>query len=378
MGKIKPSEGSLKTSLMKYFPACIIVMLIGMKLISWLSDFMLQKYEDSHPVIDVVVNNGSVEWLTGSRMTVRWLLSNIDYLLIPLWVLFCVAAAGYLFYTRELREPIEILTAASKKIAENDLIFNIDYQKNDEMGRLCKAFEDMRAELVTSNMEIWQSIEERKRLSAAFSHDLRTPLTVLGGYVELMQNYGERLAPEKREEILSKMQQQVGRLKSYTEQMNAVQKLEDIRPAPTETTLSELCDKIKDAGSIVCGEKRFIMTAPHEDITLLADSALILRVCENLTSNAERFAKSEVRAEVSFNKNTLTLSFSDDGCGFSEEALKKAALPFYRGDKDSNRHFGLGLYICRLLCMKCGGGLTLSNGSSGGGKVTVTFKVEVV
>ncbi|MBQ1538521.1 MAG: hypothetical protein IIZ73_09430, partial [Ruminococcus sp.] len=66
MGKIKPSEGSLKTSLMKYFPACIIVMLIGMKLISWLSDFMLQKYEDSHPVIDVVVNNGSVEWLTGS------------------------------------------------------------------------------------------------------------------------------------------------------------------------------------------------------------------------------------------------------------------------------------------------------------------------
>lgn len=373
---MKQPQGSLRNSLMKYLPVCIIVMLIGMKLISWATNLLLKLYEDSHPVLDAVIRNGSIEWQTGSSGAVKWLLANIDYLLIPLWVLFCVGAAGYLFYTRELREPIETLTRASRKIAENDLVFSIDYNKNDEMGRLCAAFEDMRVKLLASNMEIWQTIEERRRLSAAFSHDLRTPLTVMGGYVELMQNYGERISPEKREEILQKMQQQVERLKSYTEQMNAVQKLEDIRPELNGVGFSELCGRIGDAGKIICGEKGFDFTldAPQEDVTLLADSGLILRVCENLLSNAVRFAKSEVRAEIRLDGSKLLLSVSDDGAGFSEEALKKAALPFYRGDKDSNSHFGLGLYICRLLCMKCGGELTLSNNENGGGRVTAAFE----
>jgi signal transduction histidine kinase len=119
----------------------------------------------------------------------------------------------------------------------------------------------------------------------------------------------------------------------------------------------------------------FSLTAPDEDRTILADSALILRVCENLASNAVRFAVQEVSAEIRLTDDRLFLTVADDGAGFSEEALQKADRPFYRGDKDSNQHFGLGLYICRLLCMKCGGGLTLANGENGGGKVTASFQI---
>ena len=366
-------RGTLKASLLKYLPACFIIMLVGMKLLTLLSEFMMKAYEEDHPVAGIVIRDGEVEWDGNGSRVVRWAIENVEYLLIPLWVVLCVAAAGYLFYTRELRVPIEKLMKASRKIAENDLAFSLRYEKNDEMGRLCTAFEEMRGKLFASNLEIWQTMEERRRLSAAFSHDLRTPLTVLGGYVELMQSYGEKLAPEKRAEILSKMEQQVKRLKSYTEQMNAVQKLEDIQPELTEVKLSALCSQIKDTGSIICADKAFVMTAPESDETVLADSGLVIRVCENLASNAVRFAKNEVSAEVSLDGDKLSVAFSDDGAGFSEEALRKADRPFYRGDKDSNQHFGLGLYICRLLCMKCGGGLSLANGENGGGRVTASF-----
>ena len=375
MGKITRKNGSLKGALMKYLPACFIIMLLGMKFLTWLTELLAKLYDNAHRITGMTIYNGSVVWENDGSPAVTWLIRNADHLLVPLWVILCVMAAGYLFYSRELRVPIEKLMTASQKIAENDLTFRIDYNKNDEMGRLCTAFEDMRGKLYASNLEIWQTMEERKRLSAAFSHDLRTPLTVLSGYVELMQSCGDQLPPEKQAEILKKMEQQVGRLKAYTEQMNAVQKLEDIQPELTSVRLSDLCSQIRDTCSIICADKTFSLTVPDEDRTVLADSALILRVCENLASNAVRYATQEVAAEIRIKDDRLFLTVADDGTGFSEEALKKADRPFYRGDKDSNQHFGLGLYICRLLCMKCGGGLLLANGENSGGKVTASFQI---
>lgn len=373
---MKNSSGSLKRALMKYLPVCFLIMLLGMKLITWLTEYISKLYDTAYQVTGLILRSGEVEWINDGSRTVGWVLRNVDNVLIPLWVILCVTAAGYLFYSRELRVPIEKLTKASQKIAENDLSFTVDYSSNDELGRLCAAFEEMRGKLYASNLEIWQTMEERKRLSAAFSHDLRTPLTVLGGYIELMESCGEQLAPDKQAEILSKMSQQVTRLRGYTEQMNAVQKLEDIQPEPEPVRLSALCAQIRDMGAIICKGKAFSLTSPDDDTMILADSALILRVCENLAANAVRFAVQEVHAELRVTEDMLLLTFRDDGAGFSEEALQKAVRPFYRGDRESNRHFGLGLYICRILCMKCGGALRVANGEHGGGQVTASFSVR--
>lgn len=378
MGKIDRQK-TLRSTLLRILTLCFVVMLLGMRGISWLTERVADIYTNMYPYVDVVIlRTGEVEWLSGGSAVVKWLIVNAEYLLIPLWVMLCVTVAGLIFYNRELRAPIDTLMTASKKIADNDLDFRIVCEKKDEIGRLCEAFEDMRGKLFTSNMEIWQTMEERRRLSAAFSHDLRTPLTVLSGYVELMQSCGDRITPEKQAEILAKMQSQVERLRSYTEQMNAVQKLEDITPAPQEISMPELCAQLKDTGTIICGDKAFGLNAPAGERRVLADSALILRVCENLSANASRYAATKVTAEVTYADGLLSLCFADDGEGFSEEALQKADRPFYRGDRDSNTHFGLGLYICRLLCMKCGGGLRIENGAEGGGKVTAIFRAPEV
>ena len=64
------------------------------------------------------------------------------------------------------------LTTSANRIAENDLDFSIAYDRNDEMGLLCKAFEKMRSALEKNNREMWRQMNERKKLNAAFSHDL--------------------------------------------------------------------------------------------------------------------------------------------------------------------------------------------------------------
>ena len=82
-----------------------------------------------------------------------------------------------------------LLTTSANRIAENDLDFSIVYDRNDEMGLLCKAFEKMRSALESNNREMWRQMNERQKLNAAFSHDLRTPLTVMEGHLGILQKY---------------------------------------------------------------------------------------------------------------------------------------------------------------------------------------------
>lgn len=91
----------------------------------------------------------------------------------------------FMFYRLKLKEPLALLTKGASRIIENDLDFTIEAKSQDELGQLCIAFETMRRTLLNNNRELWQQTEERKRLNAAFSHDLRNPVTVLKGSAKL-------------------------------------------------------------------------------------------------------------------------------------------------------------------------------------------------
>ena len=374
MDTVKQKQHSIRTALIGYIPVCLAAILIGSQGIRFLLNLLRASAVKIYPVVKLTIHNNQIIWSRSREGIMLFAVSHADYVLLPVWVLLCILVTGYFFYSRELREPIEILTNAAKQISENELDFKVQYRKNNELGTLCSAFDEMRQKLFESNLEIWQSMEERKRLSAAFSHDLRTPLTVLSGYVELMQKYEGQLPPAKQTEILQKMERQINRLRQYTEQMNAVQKLEDITPKRTQTTLSALHAQLAETGSLLCEAKQFHMKpCPHPDQAVPIDAELVMQVFENLAANALRYANTAVTAEMKMQGDFLCITVQDDGCGFTEEALRKADRPFYREEGNSDVHFGLGLYICRLLCMKHGGKIRLANAENGGGKVTAEF-----
>lgn len=138
------------------------------------------------------------------------------------------------FFRRKLKEPLSLLTGAAEKIEKNDLDFTLSYERADEMGKLCASFERMRMALSENNRQMWRAMEARKRLNAAFAHDLRTPLFVIRGYSEMLSRQsGVDFAQEQVEGMAKAIGKNVARLETFVNDMARLQKLEDISPNPS-------------------------------------------------------------------------------------------------------------------------------------------------
>lgn len=395
MDKIEKKRHSLKWSMIRYTPYCLIAAVIGTFIIGFGTNDLQSWYINRHSDIHLYTSIGyAISMLQENQVEVEnhyaaradisfsnlkyfigfWIISYAQVILIPAWVIFCVAMVGAAFYNQELKKPIALLLDASRQIADNQLDFKIEYAKQNELGMLCTAFDDMRSALYDNNLEMWHSLEERKRLNSAFSHDLRTPLTVLRGYTDFLEKYipDGKITEEKLLSVISMMNGQISRLEHYTQKMNAVQKLEDIVPNAHDIPEEELFAALSETGRMICGDDFQMNGAPTHN-TVAVDTELVMQVYENLISNAIRYAEKSVVVNCSISEDILTISVLDDGKGFTEEALKNAAQPFFRDEKEPDKtHFGLGLYICRILCEKCGGTLTVENDENGG-KVTAQF-----
>jgi len=297
---------------------------------------------------------------------------------IPFFFGSCIIASALLFYRNKLKKPIELLSAASEKIAANDLDFQLSYDSRDEMGRLCTSFEMMRQALLENNRELWRTLEERKRLNAAFSHDLRTPLTVLRGYSDFLKAYVPqgKISEQKLISTVSTMSGQIARLESYVQTMGEVQRLEDVAFAPESMLTTSFVEQFRDTARVLTqGSGRGLdFGSEVPELRVIADLSIINRVIENLFSNAIRYATDTVAVRCFYEYELLSVTVEDDGPGFTAEDIRQAPKPYYRNAAASDgTHFGLGLYICNDLCEKHGGQLKLQNNAKGGAFVTASF-----
>ena len=264
------------------------------------------------------------------------------------------------------------------------MTFIISTKKTDELGRLCNSFEKMRASLYENNLKMWQSIEERKRLNAAFAHDLRNPLTVLKGYMEMLEEYTDNgyIPIHETKDILQTMSTHIFRLESYTKTMKDIQKLDEIEIHPSNIPIAELIKKIKNTSEILCknNEKKLYFTLNVTSETCYVDYNILMEIYENIFSNAIRYTIEKLCISISTSNHWLSISIEDDGNGFTNEEQKLACEPYYKGDVVQNStHLGLGLYICKILCEKHKGTLSIQNreiGTITKGAI-VSFKISV-
>lgn len=349
----------------------------------------------------LVTGEGVVEKLeqpTREQMRVLNLLAGIEVLGCILIPVCCLGAASLLFYRYKLKEPIAILQQGTERIRNHDLNFSILNVSRDELGQICDAFEMMRAELLQTNQELWRQAEERKRLNAAFSHDLRNPLTVLKGTVKLLQQ------GTADEHALKRMETYILRLEQYVEAMGSIQRLEQIPVQKKAVRLSALRDELEETARLIapnvdvemraddvnflCGEserrQHYKMEGHSEGNveSISIDHGLFLTVAENLIGNAARYANHKIDICISASGNNmdhtkecLVLSVRDDGAGYPAKLIEEGPKPFGRMD-EAAAHFGMGLYTSRMLCMKHGGTLLLENDRNGGARATAVFGTE--
>ena len=295
----------------------------------------------------------------------------LQMLAIPVCLLGSVAACSLSFYKRRLRAPLVLLRDASQRIAQNDLDFHVAYDRTDELGRLCAAFERMRAALEQNERAAWRAAEERRRLDAVLAHDLRTPLTVLRGQTDLLRAHlpGGRMPVDKALAALEVMDAHAARLERYVDGMNQLLRLEDIAPQPRSISCGAIAAALRASAQALCGDRIALAFETEDaDAPLCVDADIAARVLDNLLSNALRFARSTVRIQCGASSGALRLTVWDDGPGFPARLLDGELRPFGNGAQGA--HFGLGLYICRVLCERHGGQLTLDNPAQGGARAT--------
>lgn len=302
------------------------------------------------------------------------LLHNISIYCIPVYSFLCLLAASFLFYQLKIKKPYLLLQKAHKYISEDNLDFTVQYDYNDEMGKLVSSFEKMRLTLYENNQNMWQQMREREQINDAFAHDLRTPLTVLKGYLEMLK---EEQINSEISDITSIMEKQVLRLERYVESMSNLQKLDDIIPTIQTVSSTEISSEINQSASVLCKQANKILVF-HNNLSkkeIFVDLDLVHTAVSNLISNAIRFSNSNIEIDIYEEGVCLYVSVSDDGGGFTNEGLQKATSPYYTGEMNRSIHFGLGLYTSKVLSIIHGGNIKTQN-TDHGAKVTIHFKAS--
>ncbi len=325
--------------------------------------------------------NAPVEF-TGREL---WLCRMTEALMVVLPIFFSglgIVCAGTCFYRVKLKEPLAALKQGISHIAENDLDFTMGYEKRDELGELCRAFETMRGELVKNNRYMWGLVEERKRINASIAHDLRTPITVIKGYSEYLdRNAGkENLTGEGTREIAGYINQAAVRLEEYADSVREVQALEDMRLEYREVFLGSFLEEMRAQLSVMAEQngKEICLCASLPERAVALSAVAVFRIMENIVDNALRYCRERIEVEISFAAPFLTIAVTDDGKGFSERERREATDYFYKGKMEGRkkRHFGIGLTICRILAQKHGGAILLDNAPESGARVTVKIKIQ--
>lgn len=324
------------------------------------------------------IDNNNITWQPLSTWdTVAYYGSYAAMVGLPVfYIAVGIGAAAAVYYRKKLREPITQLQNGVERIQEDNLDFHIEYDGDDELGRLCCSMEKMRRELRQKHKALWESLEQRKLLNASVSHDLRTPITVLKGYLDYLEKNipQDKLTEDMLFDTVSSMQGAVNRLELYVESVRDIEKIENIEIEKRSENVKLLWNELRSNVRQLARNKEIIIS---NDITvdkIQIDKGVFFRILENLLQNALRYAEKQVSINLSHKKDFLILTVKDDGKGFSAADLEKATTVFYSNDKEK-QHFGIGLSVCKILCEKHGGLLYVGNQKEKGACVTAKLKI---
>ena len=270
----------------------------------------------------------------------------------PIYSALCIITATLLFYRNKLKKPLTELKAASEMISNNNLDFSIKYDSKDELGELCSSFETMRFTLANNFSEMWRQMEERKQLNAAFAHDLRTPLTVLKGYNEILQSNHDPITKS----TAVTMGKHIFRLERYVDSMSHLRRLEDAQPISDKSNISGYVTAIADSARILCEQSGKTLSIQNNisDIPIGIDYTFVSQVNNNLISNAIKYSfdLSKIDLNVIKEESDIIFRLQDFGIGISKEDIDKIYNPFYRSNPSEHPRIkgtGLGLSIVNRL-----------------------------
>lgn len=274
-----------------------------------------------------------------------------------------------LFITRSILSPLEKLDRAMQYVSEGDYSYELYVKPKNELGRLVVSFKEMREKLQAS-LEKQEAYEKsRKELIASISHDLRTPLASIQGYVEGLKD-GVTENEQQRERYLSIIQEKSKQLNRLIEDLFEFSQVEldqlkmNLVPMNSEW-LAEIFatveyDCLQNNIQVEIGE---VMPS----VSLRVDPDRMVQVLTNLIQNAKRYINEEtgkIVIQTSREDQWFIISVADNGSGIAASDLPHIFDRFYRGEKSRSRQYGgtgLGLAICKSIMEAHNGKITVTS-----------------
>jgi signal transduction histidine kinase len=256
---------------------------------------------------------------------------------------------------RRVTAPLAALATAAERLGQNMDVPPLPETGTIETRQAARAFNGMQTRL--RNL-----IDNRTRLLAAISHDLRTPLTLLRLRTETVDN------AQERDKMLSTIAEMDGMIEA-TLQFARDQGAGEPRQKTDLTALAQsVADDMADAGLAVSMK-------PAEPVVYDCQPSALKRAVRNLLDNAVKYGKSGT-VEIFQTTATVEIHVDDEGAGIPEEELARVLEPFYRLDESRSRDtggVGLGLAIAQSIVQTHGGTLTLCNRPEGGLRATIVL-----
>lgn len=272
---------------------------------------------------------------------------------------------------KKLIVPLELLSYGAEQIKNGNLNFEMNYESDDEFGQVCSDFNEMRLRLKDSIDMQLKYEEDRKQLVVGISHDLRTPLTAIKGYVEGLRD-GVANTPEKQKKYLDTIYTKACDMDVLVDSFFLFSKLDTGR-FPFNFNIVNIKEYIKNFYDSVKKEfyeknVEIFFENNCKDITMVKlDSQEMNRVLLNILGNSVKYKVNhncEIKINLFEEDNYVALEISDNGAGVSDEEISKLFSSFYRGDVSRtkpNEGSGLGLAIAKHIVEAHGGKIEAYN-----------------
>lgn len=285
-----------------------------------------------------------------------------------------LSAALILFFTSRTLRPLRTLEDEAAAMARGEYRARIplpDGERRDEIAAVSESFNRMAAAVEHHVDDVTRLAEERRMLIGALTHEMKTPLTAVIGYAELLDR--ARLTEEQRAEAAAFIHRESGRLERLTQRMMQLVTLADgAELALADTSARALFDMAKDALDAIAARHGAALAYVENGERFAMDPDLMTSVLINLVDNA----CSAGARHVTVAARGGTISVSDDGCGMPREILDKVTQPFFRADKARSRgggHAGLGLALADRVAQRHHARLIIESREGAGATVSLRF-----
>ena len=280
-------------------------------------------------------------------------------------ILISVALVVGLWVYRSIAVPLVKLKKATQNIKEGNLDFVLDVEGKDEFSELCQDFEEMRRRLKESTEEKSLIEKENRELISNISHDLKTPITAVKGYVEGIMD-GVADTPEKMDRYVRTIYNKTNEMDHLINELTFYSKIDTNRIPYTFSKLN-VEDYFSDCAEEVGleletrGIELVYANYVEKDVMVIADGEQIRRVIHNIIGNAIKYMdkpKGIIQIRIKDVGDFIQIEIEDNGKGIGPKDLTYIFYRFYRTDVSRNSSkggSGIGLSIVKKILEDHGG-----------------------